>query len=126
MSEPLPQIGVSVPFWAGAIELLVKLHGDKVGAPSLLNQLSNHLAHAEALYKTLPEAPPKPKQPRKSPAMIANAEELVRRRYANVFVEQKGQKFRIIQRQVMGRPVHLSSLCTTEASAWNQIAKRIR
>lgn len=57
---------------------------------------------------------------------ISSDEEIVRRHYANVFLEQKGQKFRIIQRQVAGRPVHLSSLCKTEAGAWKAVARHIR
>lgn len=56
---------------------------------------------------------------------MSEDEKAVRNKYANVFLEQKGQKFRIIQRMTMGRPTNLTSLCTTAAGAWRALAKKI-
>lgn len=66
-----------------------------------------------------------PQQPESQPT-IGVYEEIVRRRYANVFLERKGSKYRIIQRQVSGRPIGLTSLCTTEAGAWKSAARHVR
>jgi hypothetical protein len=57
---------------------------------------------------------------------MSEDEKIVRQRYANVFLEQKGQKFRVIQRQAAGRPIGLTSLCKTEAGAWKAAARHCR
>lgn len=52
--------GVSADFWAGAVEVLVALHGNRYGTPDQLERLRAALAEAEAAYKKMSGYAPGP------------------------------------------------------------------
>lgn len=61
MSESRPAtIGVSIPFFCGALEVLMKQHGEKL-CGDRMEQFRACLAEAELIYKEMPDAPKQPK-----------------------------------------------------------------